>query len=111
VSAFESCELSSDLFHHRDHIRLARIYLDRLGAETATQKFRDGVIRYAAHLGVSEKYHETITLAWMRIVAGSARDDQKLFDKKYIEMFYSPALLATDLARKTFVEPDLSPLP
>ena len=112
VRGFESCELSPDLFHHRDHIRMARIYLDRLGPNAATERFRSAIIRYAAHLGKSDKYHETITIAWMRLViATSPEDHDKLLDKKYIETFYSPELLATDSARTQFVEPDRAPLP
>jgi hypothetical protein len=115
VRAFESCELSPDLFHHRDHIRLARIYIDRLGAAEATKRFRTSIIKFAGHIGKSEKYHETITLAWMKLVihavAAAPADLPILLDKKYIERFYSPELLATDAARTLFVEPDRSALP
>ena len=73
VRAFESCGLSPDLFHHRDHIRLARIYVDRYGveldgAQKATERFRSSLRKFAEHIGKSEKYHETITVAWMRLV-------------------------------------------
>lgn len=115
VRAFESCELSPDLFHHRDHIRLARIYINRLGAAEATERFRASIIRFAAHIGKSEKYHETITVAWMKLVihavADAPADLPKLLDQKYIEKFYSPELLATDAARTRFAEPDRSALP
>ncbi len=111
VRAFESCELSPDLFHHRDHIRLARIYLDRLGAAAAIERFRAAIIRFAAHNCVSDKYHETITIAWMRLVIAASEDDDALFDKKHIERFYSPELLATEEARSSFVEPDRARLP
>jgi hypothetical protein len=36
---------------------------------------------------------------------------EKLMDKKYIEKFYSPELLASDEARTSFVEPDRAALP
>jgi hypothetical protein len=112
VRAFESCELSPDLFHHRDHIRLARIYVDRLGAAAATERFRAAIIKFAAHLGISDKYHETITLAWMQLVIHTPEvDGEKLLDKKYIETFYSSELLATEAARARFVEPDRAALP
>jgi hypothetical protein len=112
VRAFESCELSPDLFHHRDHIRLARIYIDRLGPARATERFRAAIIKFASHNGVSGKYHETITIAWMRLViADAGNGGERLLDKKYIETFYSPDLLATEEARANFVEPDRAPLP
>jgi hypothetical protein len=113
VRAFESCELSPDLFHHRDHIRLARIYVELDGPAKATERFRSSLRKFAAHIGKSEKYHETITVAWMRLVVRMTDpvELEKLMDKRYIEKFYSPELLATDAARTRFVEPDRAKLP
>jgi hypothetical protein len=113
VRAFESCELSPDLFHHRDHIRLARIYVELDGAAKATERFRWSLRKFAAHIGKSEKYHETITVAWMKLVVHAKIPDEleALMDKKYIEKFYSPELLATDAARMGFVDPDREALP
>jgi hypothetical protein len=112
VRAFESCELSPDRFHHRDHIRLARIYVEIDGAAKATERFRTYLHKFATHIGKSDKYHETITVAWIKLVAYTpANDLEQLMDKKYIEQFYSPELLATDLARTQFVEPDRAGLP
>jgi hypothetical protein len=118
VRAFESCGLSPDLFHHSDHIRLARIYVDRHGAAEAAERFRTYLRKFAAHIGKSDKYHETITVAWMRLVARARAageleklELEKLMDKKYIEKFYSPELLASEAARTQFVEPDRAELP
>jgi hypothetical protein len=118
VRAFESCELSPGLFHHRDHIRLARIYVDLDGAAAATERFRSHLRKFAEHLGKPDKYHETITVAWMRLVVDATTQEgleklelEKLMDKKYIEKFYSPELLASDEARTSFVEPDRAALP
>src|SRR5580704_4534025 len=113
VRAFERCELSPDLFHHRDHIRLARIYVELEGPAKATERFRSSLRKFAAHIGKSEKYHETITVAWMRLVVRMTDpvELEKLMDKRYIEKFYSPELLATDAARTRFVEPDRAKLP
>ncbi len=113
VRAFESCELSPDLFHHRDHIRLARIYVELDGAAEATERFRTYLRKFAAHIGKSEKYHETITVAWMRLVVHAVKHGglEELMLKTYIEKFYSPELLATDAARMGFVEPDRAGLP
>ncbi|HLW77643.1 MAG TPA: hypothetical protein VKS01_11675 [Bryobacteraceae bacterium] len=106
VRAFESCELPPEAFHHRDHIRMARIYLDRYGLDEATARFVESIRRYAVHLGKADKYHETITVAWMRILATEG-DSPKLLDKDYLKHFYSPALLESAEARLRFVEPDL----
>lgn len=106
VRAFESCELAPDDFHHRDHIRMAKIYLDRYGLKAGTARFSQALRRYAAHLGQAEKYHETITRAWMHIVAAH-RDSPELLDKNYLRRFYSAALLESAEARRRFLEPDL----
>jgi hypothetical protein len=113
VRAFESCELSPDLFHHRDHIRLARIYVELDGAAKATERFRSSLQRFAAHIGKADKYHETMTVAWMRLAVDAATQGEleRLMDKKFIEKFYSPELLASEEARMGFVEPDRAALP
>ncbi len=119
VRAFESCELSPDAFHHRDHIRLAAIYVSRHGAAEATERFKASLRRFAANIGKSDRYHETITVAWIQLVAHAMTlnpgaqpgDFPELLDKNYIGRFYSPGLLATAAARSGFVEPDRAPLP
>ena len=109
VHAFESCELPPSAFHHSDHIRLARIYLDRLGLDPATVRFIESLKRYATHLGKSEKYHETMTIAWMRVVAAADRSAQ--LDKDHLYRYYSRERLDSPEARTGFVEPDLQQLP
>ncbi len=111
VAAFERCTLPPSAFHHRDHIRLARIYLDRLGLDAATIQFAESLKRFATHLGKSEKYHETMTIAWMRLVAGSPREHAALLDKDHLYRYYSRELLDSPEARMGFVEPDLQQLP
>ena len=124
IRAFEACELSNESFHHRDHIRLAWIYLQRYGELEARQYIASAIRKFAAHHGKSDKYHETITVAWLRLVAnGMARVPPEasfeqlttalpeLLDKRTIEKFYSTAALASDTARRFWVEPDLQTLP
>jgi hypothetical protein len=124
VRAFEACELSNESFHHHDHIRLAWIYLQRYTELEARHHIAQAIRKFAAHHGKSDKYHETVTLAWLRLVAnGIARMPSEstfeqltsalpeLLDKRTIEKFYSSASLASDAARTTWVEPDLQPLP
>jgi hypothetical protein len=118
VRAFESCELPPELFHHRDHIRLAWIYLHQYGAEQATVRIASAIRNYAAHLGVSAKYSETVTVAWMRLLAQApgatfdeiTRDYPQVLSKDYLREFYSDAALSSDAAKTAFVEPDKKPL-
>jgi len=124
TEAFETCELPKELFHHRDHLRLAWIYLRRYGSEQAAARISESIRRYAAHLGATEKYHETITIAWLRLVAqaadgaprGAAFGDvldafPHLLRQDALREHYSRALLESQDARRVFVEPDLKPLP
>jgi hypothetical protein len=124
VRKFEACELANDSFHHRDHIRLAWIYLQRYGELDARERIAEAIRRFAAYHGKSDKYHETITVAWLRLVRNAmARvpldasfEDltiaaPELLDKRTIEKFYSAAALSAEAARTHWVEPDLQPLP
>lgn len=122
LAAFETC-LPNELFHHRDHLRLAWIYLQRYGASAAPARIRESIRRYAAHHGKSEKYHETVTVAWLRLLADSAdrcaaasfaellAACPELLDKHTLHRYYSPELLALESARTQFVPPDRHALP
>jgi hypothetical protein len=124
VRAFEACELANDNFHHRDHVRLAWIYLQLYGELEARERIAEAIRKFAAHHGKSDKYHETITVAWLRLVwnamARAPLDASfedltiaapELLDKQTIEKFYSAAALSAEAARTHWVEPDLQPLP
>ena len=74
---FEACELSNDCFHHRDHIRLAWIYLQRYGELEALGHIAGAIRKFAAHHGKSDKYHETVTVAWLRLLANAMAEEDK----------------------------------
>ena len=124
VRAFESCELANEDFHHRDHIRLAWIYLRRYGEVEARRRIAATIRRFAAYHGNSDKYHETITAAWLRLVANAVsrapgrtsfeeltKAAPELLDKRTLEKFYSSAVLTSGAARADWVLPDLQQLP
>jgi hypothetical protein len=124
VEAFESCRLPAAQFHHADHIRLAWILLGRMSEEQATARIELDIRRFAAHNGVSGKYHHTITLAWMKLVAAARRatpepcvfDEfaerhRELFDRKILSRYYTSERLAAREAKMGWVEPDLLDLP
>jgi hypothetical protein len=117
VSAFETCELPPEAFHHRDHIRLAWVYWNWYG-EAAGARIATAIRRYATHLGKAEKYHETVTQAWMRLVAdraGATYDETialhpELLDKNLLSHYYSSEILQSEAARARFVAPDRAAL-
>ncbi len=119
ASAFENCELSNESFHHRDHLRLAWIYLNRYGEKEAATRIAVSIRNFAAHFGKSDKYHETLTIAWMRLLAHEAKSSFEetlaaapmLLEKNTLDEFYSQGLLQSERAKIKFIEPDLKPLP
>jgi hypothetical protein len=124
LRAFEDLTFPADLFHHREHIRVARLYLKSSDATRAGEQMSEGIRRFANHHGATQKYHRTLTLAWMRLVAAALVETPEgttfeqfltahpqLKDAKLLDKYYSNALLKTAAARETWVDPDLQPLP
>ena len=69
LRAFEDLSFPADLFHHREHIQVAWLYLKTIDASRAAERMSAGIRRFANHNGATQKYHHTLTLAWMRLVA------------------------------------------
>ena len=125
LNAFESCALPAAQFHHRDHVRLAFIYLTLHDLETALDLMRSGLHRFLAHAGApATKYHETITRAWLLAVEHFMREAgpigsfeefaaraPRLFAPGAMETHYTSERLESDEARHRFVEPDREPIP
>jgi hypothetical protein len=123
--AFETCTIEE--FHHRDHIKVAYLYLRRHPLDLAIVKVCTGLqalaVAWNAPVDDLEKgYHETMTQAWVRLVhqaltdGGAAEDadafcDQQpqLLQKTALRSFYSRERLMTWEAKREFVEPDLAP--
>ena len=111
-------------FGHREHLRLAWLSLSREGEQQGAATTIATIQRFAAAHGASEKYHETITRFWLRLVAhhldadppASSFDDflshsPRLLDTGLMRRHYRPETLAGERARREWVEPDLVPLP
>lgn len=126
LAAFEACEFGADDFRHRDHVRLAYLYLRLHSFESALQKIEAGLLALLAHVGAPpSKYHRTLTEAWLLAVqhfmqrgnSGAGFDDflagpgAALLDKEIMGTHYSAERLWSEEARKSFVRPDLDPIP
>jgi hypothetical protein len=118
--AFEKGSITPAQFDHAAHVRVAWVYLQEAESlEEALSRMRDAIRRFAAAAGVPGKYHETITVLWMRLLAevraagasGELADvllaHPALADKDLPLQYYSRALLFSDDARAGWVEPDL----
>ncbi len=68
VAAIEACTLPHKDFTHRNHVRLAWLYLRRYEAPEADRRICDTILRYATSLGAATKFREDVTLTWMRRV-------------------------------------------
>ena len=90
------------------------------GPEDAPTRISASIRAFAEHLGKADKYHETVTIAWMRLVQQAADCNTfqqvaasfpQFLDKFYLNEFYSAETLQSETARESFVEPDKKPLP
>jgi hypothetical protein len=118
VEKFEACTLPPGEFRHRQHVEVAWSYLRDYAPAEALARFAANLRRYAASLGASEKYHETITWAYLLLInqrrALAPDDDFETFARKNddvfrpdaIARFYTPETLASPLARRVFLLPD-----
>ena len=109
-------------FSHEDHLRMAFAYARRDGVACAVRGARR-IQELADAAGAPGKYHDTITVAWARIVAHHALESDAASFEEFLETHpqlrrrdllsahYSPELLFSPAARATFIESNLAPLP
>lgn len=98
--AFERGEIAAGDFRHATHVRLALAYLQESSSvEEAAGRMTAAVRRAAAAAGHPEKYHHTVTVFWMRMIA-------RLLDKNLPLAYYSPERLWSEAARAAWLEPD-----
>lgn len=104
IAAFESGRIVPQDFHHADHLRLALAYLvDSASVPEATARMAAALRTFARDAGKAEKYHHTLTVVWVRLVA-------RLLDKQLPLAYYSHDRLFSAEARERWVEPDVQPL-
>ena len=115
---FEDCTL--DAFPHRDHVRVAWLYLRRDSFLRAAAAFVDGLRRFATAAGKPGLYHETITWAFLVIIRERmhgrpgqeweefAKENSDLLSWKpsVLDRYYSTETLFSDRARNVFLMPD-----
>jgi hypothetical protein len=120
IRSFEDLTLDPEAFDHSEHVRLAYAYLRQYDLLTTLSRYRAGLRALVAHLGSPEKYHETVTCGLIVLIhermarsrdvstwAGFMQENPDLLRWRDGAFFdhYSPEILASDLARTTFVLP------
>ena len=121
IEQFERGATAADSFHHADHVRLAFEYLRRFTALEALALFSAALKRFAAAQGKAQRYHETITWAYLLLIrerrarAGCAQTWEEFAERNadllvwkggVLTTLYRQETLDSDLARQTFVLPD-----
>jgi hypothetical protein len=121
LRALESCELPEQEFGHAGHVRAAYLFLRTADFAGALERVSRAIRAYATSLGKPERYHETMTVAYVSLIqqhmvergdggdwATFARDNADLLDKELLAQFYPAELLKSDTARKIFVLPRIN---
>jgi hypothetical protein len=104
IRAFESGNIPPGDFHHADHLRLALAYLTDSGSlEEATDRMARSLRGFARAAGREDKYHHTLTVVWMQLVA-------RLLDPKLPFAYYTHDRLFSADARERWIEPDVQAL-
>jgi hypothetical protein len=136
VCAFENATIPASEFTHAAHIAVALSYLNTFSPDEALERMRENIRFFAAHHGVTNLYHETLTTFWMRLLehvastsdvdpsrrSGIAKADLPLLrrinlivedwiKRRPVETHYSPELIKSQAAREKWVPPDRLPIP
>ena len=121
LGQFESAAIPSDAFGHQEHVRVAWVYLQLYELTEASQRFIDALKRFAQFHGADGLYHETIT--WAFLLAINERIGKMVQDhdwqtfaaenpdmlesgSTFLNRYYLPETLKSDLARRVFILPD-----
>jgi hypothetical protein len=125
ICDFENCRLSPGSFRHVDHVRVAFSYLRRLPPLEALSRFSSALERMAAAHGAPDRYHETITWAFVLLIRerierrargtghlpswdefAAENPDLLCRNEHALRNYYLDETLRSELARKVFILPD-----
>jgi hypothetical protein len=128
LAAFEGGRLPKEEWTHAAHLLTGACYVHALGREAAVGKMRGCVTRHNESVGTrnteTSGYHETITVMWIRLLAGLLREagamGRAAFAALAVESFeprraifrdyYDFDVVASTEARRRWVEPTLKSL-
>jgi hypothetical protein len=116
-------ERSLDQFSHRDHLRLAWIVMSKHGLSDGLNLMRQGIKAFAEDQGSGNRYHETLTMFWSRLVQHAVVNSPNVRDfETFLSSFpfmtdkglplrhWSSERLWSESARAGWIDPDLRPL-
>lgn len=118
LARFEAGALDSRSFTHAEHLRMGFELARRAPFTEAADRFARALKQMATAAGAPQKYHETITVAFMALIAERVRAGAQgadwtafaaanpdLFDRRVLTRWYDPAQLNSPAARQAFVLP------
>jgi len=121
LAALESCTLCERDFGHAAHVRAAYLYSRSTDFAAALTKIRGAIRAYAASLGKADRYHETITVAFLALIRqrlyehgdggnweGFSQSNPDMLQRDLLLRFYPQRQLESEFARRIFLLP-LSP--
>jgi hypothetical protein len=116
LAALESCTLPESEFGHVGHVRAGWLYLRANDFAGALSQMSTALRRYAAAHGKPDRYHETITVAYLALINehryryGDGGDwpafigqNEALLDRRLLCHYYRPETLASPEARRVFI--------
>lgn len=124
LAAFEAAAIPRPEWTHEAHVRMAWLYLTRRPFADALDRIRGGIKKLNGAIGGSpDGYHETITVAFARVIASRLRpgDDFPAFRTRHPDLLdrtltallrhYTKDRLFSPEARRGFLAPDREALP
>jgi len=117
VERFDAGTFPREMFHHEQHVRMAYLYLQRWPLLEALQRFSAALQRFATAAGKPERYHETVTWAFVFLIHERMEKDWETFQTRnkdlmewpdnYVMRLYGEGILKDENARGKFVMPKM----
>lgn len=118
---FADSTLDPSLFSHEAHLRFAWIHISKYGETKAIENIKNQLQNFVRHLGVTDKYNETLTVAAIKVVKHFMQKKPlpdfynfittyprlKTNFKNIIEQHYGFDIFNSTKAKEKYLEPDL----
>jgi hypothetical protein len=115
---FESLSLPPDEFSHEAHVQVAWSYLAEHPLLEVLRLFPANLKRFAANAGAANKYHATVTWAFLFAIADRIEEcgereswerfierNRDLLQSDFLGRYYTKEILDSDAARSRFILP------
>ena len=118
LDEFYAGRIRTSGFAHRDHVRMAFLALGRDPFPDAFVRYSEGIRQLAVHAGRPEKFNQTITGAFLSVIAERLVEhphadfdafiaaNPDLLDAGLLDRYYTPRRLTSARAKSIFLMPD-----